>query len=94
MNRTSVVKDFMSPSSGKRFTHSVFLDALCENQALGVCTLTQTPAVTLSTGLKPVAGFGRVPLSFCLSQQELEGSKTVSYDDIAPADELISSPCR
>lgn len=51
------------------------------------CTLTRTPSITLSTGLKPVPGFGRMPFSLCLSQQELEGSKSVSYDDIAPADQ-------
>lgn len=89
MNRTSAVRDFTFPSSGKRLTHSVLLYCLCENQALGVCTLTQTPTITLSTGLKPVPGFGRMPLSLSLSQQELEGSDAVSYDDIAPADQLI-----
>ncbi len=69
--------------------HSALLYCLCENQALGVCTLTQTPTITLNTGLKPVPGFGRMPLSLSLSQQELEGSEAVSYDDIAPADQLI-----
>lgn len=67
------------------------LCCLCENQALGglVCTLTQTPATTLSSGLKLVADVGRMPLSLCLSQQELEASETVSYDDAASANQPI-----
>lgn len=54
-----------------------------------VCTLTLTPTTTLSSGLKLVADVGRMPLSLCLSQQELEGSETVSYDDTASANQPI-----
>lgn len=53
------------------------------------CTLTRTPAVTQGPGLQPEAGFGRMPLSPRSSQKELEGGETVSYNDIAPANQLI-----
>lgn len=54
----------------------------------------QTPTKTPSTGLKLVPGFGRMPLSLCLSHQELEVSESVSYDDTARVDQLDNCPCR
>lgn len=49
------------------------------------CTLTQT--TTLRSGLKLVADVVSTPPTLCLSQQQLEGSKTVSYDGTASANQ-------
>lgn len=51
------------------------------------CTLTQTQTTTLRSGLKLVADVASTPSTLCLSQQQLEGNKTVSYDGTASANQ-------
>lgn len=93
MNRAPVAADFSFPSSGKRVSHIVLSFMVCVKNCrrrFGSRINPDPDNITLSSGLKPVPGFERMPPSLCLRDRGLEGSKGAGYDDSATADQLIS----
>lgn len=93
MDRAPVAADFSFPSSERGF-HTLcsplwFCVKNCRRR-FGSRINPDPDNITLSSGLKPVPGFERMPPSLCLRDRGLEGSKGAGYDDSAAADQLIN----
>lgn len=84
---------FFFPLQWKRVSHIVLCFMVCVKNCrrrFGSRINPDPDNITLSSGLKPVPGFERMPPSLCLRDRGLDGSKGAGYDDSAAADQLIN----